>query len=67
MAFFSEWVAKLSRQAALLNRYKVQEMKQVSWVCDNSKAKAELGFSPKIEFSKGIKETAEWYQQHGWI
>ena len=26
-----------------------------------------LGFMPKYSNDKGLKETAEWYKQHGWI
>jgi len=35
-----------------------------SRVYDNSRAKAELGFSPKVSLDEGLKQTAAWYYQH---
>jgi nucleoside-diphosphate-sugar epimerase len=34
---------------------------------DISRAKAELGFRPKIGLREGIARTVEWYREHGWI
>lgn len=31
------------------------------------KAKKELGFSPKVDPDKGLKETVEWYMDKGWV
>ena len=35
-----------------------------SRVYDISRAKAELGFSPRVSLDEGMKETASWYHQH---
>ena len=32
-----------------------------------SKAKRELGFSPRIDLEKGIGLTADWYREHGYL
>lgn len=63
----AEMVARLSGKAAVINHYKVLEMKQLSWVCDNSRAKKELGFTPRILFREGAKSTADWYLREGWL
>ena len=63
----SEMIALFSSKPALLNRDKVQEMKQKHWVCSNEKAKKVLGFTPKISLQAGIKETADWYLEHHWL
>ncbi len=34
---------------------------------DISRAKAELGFSPRVGLREGIGRTLEWYREHGWI
>lgn len=54
-------------RAATVNRQKVRELLAPFWVCDSSKAKTILGFSPGINLENGIKETANWYRQNGWL
>lgn len=34
---------------------------------DISRARAELGFAPRIGLREGIGQTLEWYREHGWI
>lgn len=34
---------------------------------DISRARAELGFAPRIGLREGIGRTLEWYRDHGWI
>lgn len=31
------------------------------------KARRELGFEPKVDFEKGLRETIRWYMENGWI
>ena len=38
-----------------------------SRVYDNSRAKAELGFSPKVSLHEGLKQTAAWYHEHHYL
>src|SRR6266700_6229553 len=38
-----------------------------SRVYDISRAKAELGFSPKVSLDEGLKQTAAWYYQHHYL
>ena len=54
VALLSEAWAKICGKPALLNQQKVLEIKQSYWTCDNSKAKRELGFRPKISLQQGI-------------
>lgn len=37
------------------------------WVCDGSRAKKELGFQTHTSLAEGIRKTAKWYLQEGWI
>jgi len=32
---------------------------------DISKAKAELGYRPKVDLAEGVRRTAQWYKEHG--
>ena len=34
---------------------------------DISRARAELGFAPRVSLREGIGRTLEWYREHGWI
>ncbi|MDZ7262195.1 MAG: GDP-mannose 4,6-dehydratase [candidate division KSB1 bacterium] len=67
LALASEATAKLLGTAALVNRYKVLEMKQRFWLCDTSRARQELGFQPRISLPEGIKKTVAWYVKEGWL
>jgi len=37
------------------------------WVCDSTKALQEFGFKPKYSLCEGVRETARWYVEYGWI
>jgi nucleoside-diphosphate-sugar epimerase len=51
---------------APLTRSRVQFLTH-NRVYDMSKAKTELGFTPKVELEEGMKNTAEWYKKHGYL
>lgn len=67
VAFLSGLSGKLKGSVGALNLDKAKEITQKYWVCTSKKAKAELGFSPKYTFEKGVKETAQWYKNLGWL
>jgi nucleoside-diphosphate-sugar epimerase len=54
-------------KSPLLSKDKIIEMQQKYWICDNSRAKRELGFSPNISLKNGIKDTVNWYKKDGWL
>lgn len=62
-----ELAAKLRRRAAILNRERVREMTQDRWVCDPSRAIADLEIRPAFDVERGIGATAAWYREHGWL
>ncbi len=57
--------ARFASRPATINRQKVKELLQPSWLCDSSKAEASLGFHPAIDLETGIRETVRWYQNQG--
>jgi dihydroflavonol-4-reductase len=67
IAFFSEYLSKLTGKPPLINRGKVEEMVQGNWVCDITKAKTRLGFEPRIPLTQGAKLTFEWYRKERWL
>jgi len=66
-AFAAEYVAKALRQTPTLNRQKAQELKQLYWVCDGTKAERELGYQAAYSLEKGVAETAQWYLDNKWL
>ena len=34
---------------------------------DTSRARAEIGFEPRVTLEKGIRGTLDWYRRHGWV
>jgi len=67
VAFISENIFRLLGKPALVNMQKVREITQKYWLCDVSKAKKELGFSPKYKLEEGARKTVRWYKQKGWL
>lgn len=59
--------AGISGRAATINSQKVRELLQSSWLCDSSKARSGLEFTPAIDLENGVLNTARWYRDHGWL
>lgn len=67
LAALSEAFAPFRREAPALDRRKAREMAPVCWICDWSKAAAELGYRPSVPLEEGVRETADWYRRMGWL
>ena len=67
VAFISENIFRLLGKPALVNMQKVREITQKYWLCDVSKAKKELGFSPKYKLEQGARKTVRWYKEKEWL
>ncbi len=67
VAWASGLGSKITGKPALLNPDKVAEMLQQGWVCSNARARAELGFRPRISLEEGMTATAAWYKEMGWL
>jgi dihydroflavonol-4-reductase len=50
-----------------INSQKTRELLQPFWLCNPSKAHIHLGFNPSIELKRGIRETADWYKENGYL
>jgi nucleoside-diphosphate-sugar epimerase len=67
LAFISENLSKVLGKTAAFNTQKAEEITQRYWGLDISKAKTQLGFSPKYDLAKGAEETVKWYREMGWL
>jgi nucleoside-diphosphate-sugar epimerase len=67
MAFFAEGFSRISGKPSIMSRGRVAEMIQQNWLCDNAKARALLGFEPRISLARGAELTAAWYKNENWL
>jgi nucleoside-diphosphate-sugar epimerase len=66
-AVSSELYGKLSNKAVMLNRDKINEIRQPHWVCSSKRTRKELGWEPRVGLKEGTAITARWYQDNGWL
>ena len=55
------------RSPPLLSPDKVRELKQAHWVCSTAKIASTLGFKPQFSLEEGLRDTACWYRENGWL
>jgi nucleoside-diphosphate-sugar epimerase len=67
MAFFAECFSRVSGKPSIMSRGKVEEMIRKNWLCDITKARALLGFDPRISLVRGAKLAVAWYKKENWL
>lgn len=66
-ALISETGSKLRKRPSIFDREKFKEMKQRGWIADTKKATKILSFFPQYPLHDALKETIDWYVEHGWL
>lgn len=67
IALGAESWARAAGQAPLLSREKLREIASGDWVCSSRKIRERLGWTPRIGLREGIRATADWYREAGWL
>src|SRR5215471_7827810 len=67
LALAAEGVSAVMKRPPVINRDKVRDLSQASWVCSIDAAKRELGYSQKIPLEAGLRDTYQWYCKEGWL
>jgi nucleoside-diphosphate-sugar epimerase len=71
VAYAAGWCAEMAARRrggpSILSRQKVLEGRCRRWVCDTSRARAELGWCPRLALERGIHDTVAWYKDAGWL
>lgn len=67
LAVLLNFYSQITRKSSILNKDKVNEMRQSAWLCSNSKAKELLGFQPKVGLEEGMRLTLAWYKEQKWL
>ncbi len=67
VAAAGDLVARFTKKLPLFRSEKLEEMRQIAWVCSTEKAHRELNWQPATPLGEAIEKTARWYREHGWI
>jgi len=67
VSVISEFIGKITKKPATLNRDKYKIMKQRDWSCSNQPLVDDLGFYPEYNLRDGIDTCVEWYERNGWL
>lgn len=67
VAAAGDLVGKLTGSAPLFRSEKLEEMRQIAWVCSSEKACQDFEWIPRTPIEKAIEKTARWYRTHGWM
>ncbi len=59
--------ARLRGRSSPLNREWLRAIHVDSWVCGNQVARAALGWAPRVSLDDGVRLTATWYRERGWL
>jgi nucleoside-diphosphate-sugar epimerase len=66
-AAFVEGITRLTGRSSMLNREKARELLAPGWLCETETARVALGFETSVALPEGLRETARWYREHGWL
>jgi len=63
----NEAAYRLLGRSSVFNREKADELLAPGWLCETGTARAVLGFEAETPLPRGLRETAEWYEQNRWL
>lgn len=67
LAAVSESAARLAGRSSIFNRDKARELLAPGWLCETDAARAALNFEADIPLADGLRLTAQWYREQGWL
>jgi nucleoside-diphosphate-sugar epimerase len=67
LAFLAQGFSRVSGKPLIMSSGKVAEMIQKNWCCDIAKARAFLGFEPRIFLPRGAELAVAWYKKENWL
>lgn len=63
----SSAAARLTGKPAILSLDKMMEIREAAWTCSSEKARRELGWSARISFAEGMRDSARWFRARGLV
>ncbi|HSJ31588.1 MAG TPA: NAD-dependent epimerase/dehydratase family protein [Longimicrobiales bacterium] len=67
LAAVSEAAAGVVGRSSIFNRDKARELLAPGWLCETDAARAVLNFEADIPLADGLRTTAQWYREQGWL
>jgi nucleoside-diphosphate-sugar epimerase len=67
LAAMADGFSRLTGRHLPLNRKLARQLLAPAWTCSGEKARARLGWVPRIHVRTSIARSAAWYQAHGWV
>jgi 2-alkyl-3-oxoalkanoate reductase len=67
LAAASELLSGAVGRSSIFNRDKARELLAPGWLCETDAARADLGYEAGIPLDEGLRSTAQWYRQQGWL
>ena len=67
LAAMGDGFSRLTGKHLPLNRKLARQLLAPAWTCSGEKARALLGWVPRIEARTSIARSAAWYQAQGWL
>lgn len=61
-----EAYGRIRGKAVMLTREKVTMLRH-HWVCESGQTRRDLNWMPEVTLSEGLRRTAQWYQDNGWL
>lgn len=63
----SEAAGRLAGTAPRLDRRRARDLARHGWTADPTPSVEALGWRPRIDLPEGLRETAAWYRDRGWL
>jgi nucleoside-diphosphate-sugar epimerase len=67
LAAVSETASGVVGGSSIFNRDKAREMLAPGWLCETESAREGLGYEARIGLDEGLRATARWYREYGWL
>ena len=64
---FADLLSRMTGRPGLLSRDKILDARQRYWICDTTRAAAELDFHTQTSLREGVAATLEWYREAQWL
>jgi len=66
-ALAGELAAAATGKAPFFSREKFREITAGTWIVSSRKIRVELGWAPMTPLEQGVRATADWYREAGWV
>lgn len=60
-------VGRLAARPQVFDSDKVRELLAPGWLCETQRCQEDLGFTASIPLEEGLRTTAAWYKEKGWL